>query len=448
MSIELKTTPAAGGRRGEPCPTELLDAAENLTQDELRDLQLRRLRSTLRHAYDNVELYRKKFDDAGVGPDDCRTLEDLARFPFTTKADLRDTYPFGMFAVPMSEVRRIHASSGTTGRPTVVGYTENDISTWADLIARSIRAAGGRPGHKVHISYGYGLFTGGLGAHYGAERAGCTVIPASGGMTARQVQIIQDFQPEIIMVTPSYMLTLLDEFERQGVDPRSTSLRIGIFGAEPWTEAMRREIEERMDIHAVDIYGLSEVMGPGVAQECVETKDGLHVWEDHFRPEVVDPVTDEVLPDGEAGELVFTSLTKEALPVIRYRTRDLTRLLPGTARPAFRRVEKITGRCDDMIILRGVNVFPSQIEEIVLRTPGVAPHFQIQLSRRGRMDHMTVRVEARADCPPERREAAAGLIAKGVKDGVGVTVDVAIVEPETLERSLGKLRRVKDLRGE
>ncbi|MER5857040.1 phenylacetate--CoA ligase PaaK [Streptomyces sp900105245] len=448
MSIELKTTPAAGGRRGEPCPPELLDAAEHLPQDELRDLQLRRLRSTLKHAYDNVELYRKKFDDAGVGPGDCRTLEDLARFPFTTKADLRDTYPFGMFAVPMSEVRRIHASSGTTGRPTVVGYTENDISTWADLIARSIRAAGGRPGHKVHISYGYGLFTGGLGAHYGAERAGCTVIPASGGMTARQVQIIQDFQPEIIMVTPSYMLTLLDEFERQGVDPRSTSLRIGIFGAEPWTEAMRREIEERMDIHAVDIYGLSEVMGPGVAQECVETKDGLHVWEDHFRPEVVDPLTDEVLPDGEAGELVFTSLTKEALPVIRYRTRDLTRLLPGTARPAFRRIEKITGRCDDMIILRGVNVFPSQIEEIVLRTPGVAPHFQIQLGRRGRMDHMTVRVEARADCPPETREAAAGLIAKGVKDGVGVTVDVAIVEPETLERSLGKLRRVKDLRGE
>ena len=446
MSIEPRTTSVARGRLGESCPEDLLDTAENLTRDELRDLQLRRLRSSLKHAYDNVELYRKKFDDAGVGPEDCRTLEDLARFPFTTKADLRDTYPFGMFAVPMSEVRRIHASSGTTGRPTVVGYTENDISTWADLVARSIRAAGGRPGHKVHISYGYGLFTGGLGAHYGAERADCTVIPASGGMTARQVQIIQDFQPEIIMVTPSYMLTLLDEFERQGVDPRSTSLRIGIFGAEPWTEEMRREIEGRMDIHAVDIYGLSEVMGPGVAQECVETKDGLHVWEDHFRPEVVDPITDEVLPDGEAGELVFTSLTKEALPVIRYRTRDLTRLLPGTARPAFRRMEKITGRCDDMIILRGVNVFPSQIEEIVLRTPGVAPHFQIRLTRRGRMDHMTVRVEARPDCPPEQREAAAKLIAKGVKDGVGVTVEVTIVEPETLERSLGKLRRVKDLR--
>jgi phenylacetate-CoA ligase len=382
-----------------------------------------------------------------VTPDDCRTLADLARFPFTTKADLRETYPFGMFAVPMSEVRRIHASSGTTGRPTVVGYTEKDLSTWADLIARSIRAAGGRPGHKVHISYGYGLFTGGLGAHYGAERAGCTVIPASGGMTARQVQIIQDFEPDIIMVTPSYMLTLLDEFERQGVDPRSTSLKVGIFGAEPWTEAMRHEIEERMDIHAVDIYGLSEVMGPGVAQECVETKDGLHVWEDHFLPEVVDPLTDEVLPDGEGGELVFTSLTKEALPVIRYRTRDLTRLLPGSARTGFRRIEKITGRCDDMIILRGVNVFPTQIEEVVLRTPGVAPHFQIQLSTRGRMDHMTVRVEAQPDAGPEQREAAAGAIARGVKDGVGVTVDVVIVEPETLERSLGKLRRVKDQRG-
>ncbi|WP_250402849.1 phenylacetate--CoA ligase PaaK [Streptomyces cellostaticus] len=446
MSIEPKTRSVTGGRLGEPCPPDLLDGAENLTRDELHDLQSRRLRSTLRHAYDNVELYRRKFDAAGVGPADCRTPADLARFPFTTKADLRDTYPFGMFAVPMSEVRRIHASSGTTGRPTVVGYTENDISTWADLVARSIRAAGGRPGHKVHISYGYGLFTGGLGAHYGAERAGCTVIPASGGMTARQVQIIQDFRPEIIMVTPSYMLTLLDEFERQGVDPRSTSLRIGVFGAEPWTEEMRREIEERMDIHAVDIYGLSEVMGPGVAQECVETKDGLHVWEDHFRPEVVDPVTDEVLPDGEPGELVLTSLTKEALPIIRYRTRDLTRLLPGTARPAFRRVEKITGRCDDMIILRGVNVFPSQIEEIVLRTPGVAPHFQIRLTRRGRMDHMTVRVEARPDCPRERREAAAKLIAKGVKDGVGVTVEVTVVDPDTLERSLGKLRRVKDLR--
>ncbi|MFR0355004.1 phenylacetate--CoA ligase PaaK [Streptomyces sediminimaris] len=446
MISETKTSAAGPARRGEPLPADLLDAAERMPRQEVRDLQLKRLRQTLQYAYDNVEPYRRKFDRAGVRPEDCRTLEDLARFPFTTKADLRETYPFGMFAVPMSEVRRIHASSGTTGRPTVVGYTENDLSTWADLVARSIRAAGGRPGHKVHISYGYGLFTGGLGAHYGAERAGCTVIPASGGMTARQVQIIRDFEPDIIMVTPSYMLTLLDEFERQGVDPRTTSLKVGIFGAEPWTEEMRREIEERMDIHAVDIYGLSEVMGPGVAQECVETKDGLHVWEDHFLPEVVDPITDEVLADGESGELVFTSLTKEALPVIRYRTRDLTRLLPGTARGGFRRIEKITGRCDDMIILRGVNLFPTQIEEVVLRTPGVAPHFQIQLSTRGRMDHMTVRVEAETGAGPEQRATAAEAIAKGVKDGVGVSVEVAIVEPETLERSLGKLRRIKDER--
>lgn len=446
MSSEVIAPEPRGTRRGEPLPEALLDDAERMSRAELRALQLTRLRTTLRHAYDNVELYRRKFDAAGVRPDDCRTLADLARFPFTTKADLRDTYPFGMFAVPMSEVRRVHASSGTTGRPTVVGYTDHDLSVWADVVARSIRAAGGRPGHKVHISYGYGLFTGGLGAHYGAERAGCTVIPASGGMTARQVQIIQDFRPEIIMVTPSYMLTLLDEFERQGVDPRSTSLRVGIFGAEPWTEEMRREIEERLDLHAVDIYGLSEVMGPGVAQECVDTKDGLHVWEDHFLPEVVDPLTDEVLAEGESGELVFTSLTKEALPVVRYRTRDLTRLLPGTARPGFRRIEKITGRCDDMIILRGVNVFPSQVEEIVLRTPGVAPHFQIQLSRRGRMDHMTVRVEARPDAAPADRAAATRTIAQGIKDGVGVTVEVDVVAPETLERSVGKLRRVKDLR--
>jgi phenylacetate-CoA ligase len=433
-------------RLGEPLPHELLDDGERLTRDQLRELQLDRLRKTFHHAYANVELYRKKFDEAGVHPDDCRSLEDLSRFPFTTKADLRDTYPFGMFAVPMEQIRRVHASSGTTGRPTVVGYTENDLSMWADVVARSIRAAGGRPGHKVHISYGYGLFTGGLGAHYGAERAGCTVIPASGGMTARQVQIVQDLKPEIIMVTPSYMLTVLDEFEKQDIDPRTSGLKVGIFGAEPWTEEMRREIEERMDLHAVDIYGLSEVIGPGVAQECVETKDGLHVWEDHFYPEVVDPITGKVLPEGEEGELVFTSLTKEALPIIRYRTRDLTRLLPGTARPAFRRIEKITGRSDDMIILRGVNVFPSQIEEVVLRTPGLAPHFQIQLSRRGRLDHMTVLVEARPGTGPEQREAAARGIADDVKAGVGVTVEVEIVDPETLERSLGKLRRVHDLR--
>ncbi|GGP45404.1 MULTISPECIES: phenylacetate--CoA ligase PaaK [Streptomyces] len=425
--------------------TAMLDAAERLGRGELEALQLERLRTTLRHAYDNVPFYRNAFDRGGLKPEDCRTLADLARFPFTAKTDLRDNYPFGMFAVPEHEVRRIHASSGTTGRPTVVGYTERDLDTWADVVARSIRAAGGRPGHKVHVAYGYGLFTGGLGAHYGAERLGCTVIPASGGMTARQVRLIQDFRPEIIMITPSYMLTLLDEFERQGVDPRSTSLKVGIFGAEPWTEGMRREIEERFAIDAVDIYGLSEVMGPGVAQECVETKDGLHIWEDHFYPEVVDPFTGEVLPDGEEGELVFTSLTKEAMPVIRYRTRDLTRLLPGTAR-TFRRMEKVTGRSDDLVILRGVNLFPTQIEEIVLGTPGVAPHFQLRLTREGRLDALTVLAEARADATADEREKAARGIAAAVKDGVGVSVNVEVVDPETLERSVGKIRRIVDLR--
>ncbi|MFJ6772316.1 phenylacetate--CoA ligase PaaK [Kitasatospora sp. NPDC091257] len=441
------TAPVPHRHLGEPIPPELLDAGERMTPDELRAHQLTRLRATLRHAYDNVELYRRKFDAAGVRPEDCRTLDDLARFPFTTKADLREGYPFGMFAVPMEQVRRIHASSGTTGLPTVVGYTDNDLSMWADVVARSIRAAGGRPGDKVHIAYGYGLFTGGLGAHYGAERAGCTVIPASGGMTARQVRLILDFEPEIIMVTPSYLLTLLDEFEKQGVDPRGTSLRVGIFGAEPWTEEMRREIEERLDLHAVDIYGLSEVVGPGIAQECVETKDGLHIWEDHFYPEIVDPFTDEVLPEGEGGELVFTSLTKEALPIIRYRTRDLSRLLPGTARPAFRRMEKVTGRSDDMIILRGVNVFPTQIEEILLRTPGVAPHFQLRLGRQGRLDHMTVRVEARPEASDEQRAAARAAIVRAVKDGVGITVAAEVVDPYTLERSVGKIKRVVDERG-
>ncbi|MBT2490927.1 phenylacetate--CoA ligase [Streptomyces sp. ISL-96] len=426
--------------------TVLLDAAEELGREELGALQLERLRATLRHAYENVPFYRQSFDKAGLRPDDCRSLADLARFPFTVKTDLRDNYPFGMFAVPQSDIRRIHASSGTTGRPTVVGYTERDLDMWADMVARSIRAAGGRPGHKVHVAYGYGLFTGGLGAHYGAERLGCTVIPASGGMTARQVQLIQDFRPEVVMVTPSYMLTLLDEFERQGVDPRTTSLKVGIFGAEPWTEEMRREIEERFAIDAVDIYGLSEVIGPGVAQECVETKDGLHIWEDHFYPEVVDPVTGEVLPDGEQGELVFTSLTKEAMPVVRYRTRDLTRLLPGTARPGFRRMEKVTGRSDDMVILRGVNLFPTQIEEIVLRTPGVAPHFQLRLTREGRMDRLTVRAEARAAATGDQRAAAEAAIATAVKDGIGVSVGVEIVDPETLERSVGKLKRIEDLR--
>ncbi|MGW8575693.1 phenylacetate--CoA ligase PaaK [Streptomyces niveus] len=425
--------------------TDELDAGELLGRDELEALQLTRLRATLRHAYERVPFYRESFDAAGLRPDDCRSLADLARFPFTAKTDLRDNYPFGMFAVDQKDVRRIHASSGTTGRPTVVGYTQGDLDNWADVVARSIRAAGGRPGHKVHVAYGYGLFTGGLGAHYGAERLGCTVIPASGGMTARQVQLITDFRPEIIMVTPSYMLTLLDEFERQGVDPRTTSLKVGIFGAEPWTQEMRREIEERFAIDAVDIYGLSEVMGPGVAQECVETKDGLHIWEDHFYPEVVDPFTGEVLPEGEEGELVFTSLSKEAMPVIRYRTRDLTRLLPGTAR-VFRRMEKVTGRTDDMVILRGVNLFPTQIEEIVLRTAGVAPHFQLRLTRDGRMDALTVRAEARAGATPQERTAAARAIATAVKDGIGVSVGVEVVDPETLERSVGKIKRIVDLR--
>lgn len=423
----------------------VLDAAERLTREELAALQRRRLRATLQHAYDNVPFYRRAFDAAGVRPQDCAALSDLGRFPFTTKADLRAHYPFGMFAVPEERVRRIHASSGTTGRPTVVGYTDRDLGTWADLVARSLRAAGARPGDKVHVAYGYGLFTGGLGAHYGAERLGCTVIPASGGMTARQVRLIHDFRPRVIMVTPSYMLTLLDEFERQGIDPRSTSLRVGIFGAEPWTEEMRREIEDRLALDACDIYGLSEVMGPGVAQECVETKDGLHLWEDHFYPEIVDPVTGEVLPDGEHGELVLTSLTKEAMPVVRYRTRDLTRLLPGTAR-VFRRMERITGRSDDLIILRGVNLFPAQIEEIVLRVPGVAPHFQLRLTREGRMDRLTVRAEARPGTTPERRAEAAGEIVRRVKDDVGVTVAVEIVEPGSLERSVGKIKRIVDLR--
>ena len=427
-------------------PVELLDSGERLSRDALLDLQLQRLRWSLQHAYTNVAHYRRAFEAAGVTPDDCRTLADLARFPFTTKVDLRDNYPFGMFAVPRQDVRRIHASSGTTGRPTVVGYTQADLDTWADLVARSIRAAGGRPGDIVHVAYGYGLFTGGLGAHYGAERLGCTVVPVSGGMTPRQVQLIRDFEPSIIMVTPSYMLALIDEFERQGVDPRTSSLRIGIFGAEPWTEAMRAEIEARMNMDAVDIYGLSEVMGPGVSQECVETKDGLHIWEDHFYPEVVDPVSGEVLPDGETGELVFTSLTKQALPIVRYRTRDLTRLLPGTARPAFRRMEKVTGRSDDMIILRGVNVFPTQLEELVVRTAGLSPHFQLILGRDGRLDALTVRVEARSDCPPERRDPAAQALIRAVKDRVGVTVAVEVVDPETLERSAGKLQRVIDRR--
>nr|WP_245351770.1 phenylacetate--CoA ligase PaaK [Pseudonocardia parietis] len=417
-----------------------------MSVDELRALQLERLQWTLRHAYENVPHYRAKFEAAGVHPDDCRELADIAKFPTTTKADLRETYPFGMFAVPRERIARIHASSGTTGRPTVVGYTAGDIDNWASLVARSIRAAGGRPGHRVHVAYGYGLFTGGLGAHYGVEKLGATAIPVSGGMTPRQVQLISDFEPEIIMLTPSYMLTLLDEFERQGIDPRSSSLQVGIFGAEPWTEQMRAEIEERAGIHAVDIYGLSEVMGPGVSQECVETKDGLHIWEDHFLPEVVDPLDGTPLPDGAEGELLFTSLTKEGLPIIRYRTRDLTTLLPGTARPQMRRMAKITGRSDDMIILRGVNLFPTQIEEIVLRTSGCAPHFQLVLSTEARLDALSVRVEARPGTPADRRAAAAAELVRAVKETVGVTVACEIVDPDTLERSVGKLQRLVDRR--
>jgi phenylacetate-CoA ligase len=440
------TTSTTSQRLGEAPPAGTLDPAERMSVDELRALQLERLQWTLRHAYANVPHYRRAFDTHGVHPDDCRELADIAKFPTTSKADLRENYPFGMFAVPQSDVRRVHASSGTTGKPTVVGYTAQDIDIWAGLIARSIRAAGGRPGHKIHNAYGYGLFTGGLGAHYGIEKLRATVIPVSGGMTPRQVQLICDFEPDVIMLTPSYMLTLIDEFVRQGIDPHSTSLKIGIFGAEPWTEQMRGEIEQRMDIHAVDIYGLSEVMGPGVSQECVETKDGLHIWEDHFLPEVVDPIEGDVLPDGEEGELLFTSLTKQALPIIRYRTRDLTRLLPGTARPGMRRMQKITGRSDDMIILRGVNLFPTQIEELVLRTEGLAPHFQLELTTQGRMDALTVRVEGRPDATAERRAIAAAELVKAVKDGIGVSVVCEVVDPDSLERSVGKLQRLRDRR--
>jgi phenylacetate-CoA ligase len=439
----------AGGqaaRLGAAPGTGQLDAAERMSADELRSLQTERLRWTLRHAYANVPFYRKKFDAAGVSPDDCRSPEDLAGFPFTTKDDLRDNYPAGMFAVSPAEVRRIHASSGTTGQPTVSGYTEADLATWAGLMARSIRAAGGRPGDVVHVAYGYGLFTGGLGAHYGAERLGCTVIPASGGVTGRQVRLICDLRPRVIMVTPTYMLTILDEFERAGLDAGQSSLAIGIFGAEPWTEEMRAELEQRAGLHAVDIYGLSEVMGPGVAQECVETKDGLTVWEDHFYPEVIDPVSGEPRPDGERGEIVFTSLTKQAMPLVRYRTRDLTRLLPGTARPAHRRMERITGRSDDMIVLRGVNVFPTQIEELLLRVPGLAPHFQLVLTSHDNHDEMTVHTEARAGLSAEQRSAAAHALAGLVRGNVGVRVQVLVSDPDTIERSAGKMRRVVDQR--
>jgi phenylacetate-CoA ligase len=422
------------------------DPIELASRDELAALQLERLRWSLRHAYDDVPHYRRKFDEAGVHPDDVRSLDDLRRFPFTTKDDLRETYPDGMFGVPAEHVVRIHASSGTTGRPTVVAYTARDVDTWSELVARSLWAAGGRAGDRVHVAYGYGLFTGGLGAHYGAERLGCTVIPVSGGMTERQVRLIADLEPTVIMVTPSYMLAILDEFERQGLDARASSLRVGVFGAEPWTDEMRAEIEERAGIDAVDIYGLSEVIGPGVACECVETKDGLHVWEDHFYPEIVDPIEGTALADGERGELVFTTLTKEALPVIRFRTRDLTRLLPGTAR-TMRRMERVSGRSDDMIILRGVNLFPTQVEELLLRVPGLSPHFQLVLSRPRRLDELTVRVEARPDAAgADERRAAGGRLAALVKNSIGVTVDVDVVEPNAIERSLGKAVRLVDLR--
>jgi phenylacetate-CoA ligase len=424
---------------------EDLDPIERASVDELQALQLERLQWSLRHAYTSVPHYRAAFDAAGVHPDDCKDLADLARYPLTTKADLRENYPFGMFAVPRDQVVRIHASSGTTGRPTVVGYTSEDLGVWASVMARSIRAAGGRPGHLLHNAYGYGLFTGGLGAHYGAEKLGCTVVPVSGGMTARQVTLIRDFRPDIIMVTPSYMLAIVDEMERQGLDPAESSLRFGIFGAEPWTNEMRREMETRLDIDATDIYGLSEVMGPGVAQECVETKDGLHIWEDHFYPEVIDPLTGEVLPGGEEGELVFTSLTKQAMPVIRYRTRDLTRLLPGTARP-MRRMEKVTGRTDDMIILRGVNLFPTQIEELIMRIPALSPHFQLHLTRDGRMDQLAVHVERRPGTTGSDTAAAGPRLTTLVKNTIGVTVTTSVLEPEAIERSVGKMRRIVDHR--
>ena len=423
-----------------------LEPIEQASRDEIAALQLDRLRWSLRHAYDNVAAYRQKFEAAGVRPDDLRQLSDLARFPFTTKQDLREHYPFGMFAVPHENIVRIHASSGTTGKPTVVGYTRRDIDTWSDLMARSIRASGGKPGMKVHVAYGYGLFTGGLGAHYGAERLGCSVIPVSGGMTERQVQLILDFEPDIIMVTPSYMLAILDEFRAKKLDARKSSLKIGIFGAEPWTNSMRSEIEDSFAMDAVDIYGLSEVMGPGVANECVETKDGLHVWEDHFFPEIIDPRSGKVLADGERGELVFTSLTKEGMPVVRYRTRDLTRLLPGTAR-SMRRMEKVTGRSDDMMIVRGVNVFPTQIEEQLLRCTGLAPHYQIELRREQRLDVVRLLVEARPSHADEASRAAqAAALAAHIRNNIGVGVEIVVGDPGNIERSAGKARRVVDLR--
>ncbi|WP_279212400.1 phenylacetate--CoA ligase PaaK [Delftia acidovorans] len=427
-----------------PAPGEL-DPIETASRDEIASLQLLRLRWSLQHAYDNVPHYRRAFDEKGVHPSDLRTLSDLARFPFTTKKDLRENYPFGMFAVPRQKVARVHASSGTTGKPTVVGYTLNDIDNWANLVARSIRAAGGRPGDMVHVAYGYGLFTGGLGAHYGAERAGCTVVPMSGGQTEKQVQLIQDFRPDIIMVTPSYMQVIVEEMQRQGLDPRASSLKIGIFGAEPWTEAMRREIEGKAGLDAVDIYGLSEVMGPGVASECVESKDGPVIWEDHFYPEIIDPDTGEVLPDGSEGELVFTSLSKEAMPIIRYRTRDLTRLLAPTSR-SFRRMGKIVGRSDDMLIIRGVNLFPTQIEEIVLQNAQLSGQYQLVVTRDGNLDRLAVRCEMQPGTQGDT-EALALWVQQRIKTLVGVSAEVEVLRPDSIERTLvGKARRVIDHR--
>jgi len=419
-----------------------LDPIELASRDEISSLQLQRMKWSVRHAYNNVPFYKQKFDSVGVHPDHLVGLEDIKKFPLTTKQDLRDNYPFGMFAVPRSEVSRVHASSGTTGKPTVVGYTKNDLDVWAKVMARSMRASGTKKGDLVHIAYGYGLFTGGLGAHYGAEELGCTVVPVSGGMTARQVTLIEDFKPSTIMVTPSYVLNILDEFRKRGLDPRECSLDVGIFGAEPWTNAMRREIEDAFDMHAVDIYGLSEVMGPGVANECVETKDGLHIWEDHFYPEIVDPSSGNSLPDGESGELLFTSLTKEAFPLIRYRTRDLTTLRPGTAR-SMRRMDKVTGRSDDMIILRGVNVFPTQIEEQILSVKGLAPHFQLELTKSGRLDEMTVHVEKLEGC----NEPDLGLVLTSkIKDIIGVTAKVEVKKIGEIPRSEGKAVRIVDNR--
>ncbi len=426
-----------------PPKKEELDPIEIASRDEISALQLERLKKSVNHAYSNVAIFKARFDEAGVHPSDLKSLEDLSKLPFCNKQDLRDHYPFGMFAVPQKDIVRLHASSGTTGRATVVGYTQNDIDNWADLVARSIRASGGRAEHMVHVTYGYGLFTGGLGAHYGAERLGCTVVPFGGGQTERQVQLITDFKPDIIMVTPSYMMAIAEEFDRQGLDPRQSSLKAGIFGAEPWSEAMRAKIEERFDIDALDIYGLSEVMGPGVANECIETKDGLTLWEDHFYPEIIDPKTGEVLADGEKGELVFTTLTKEAFPVIRYRTGDLTRLLPGTAR-SMRRIEKITGRVDDMLIIRGVNLFPSHVEDLAVATEGLTAHYVLEVTREGIMDELTVKVER--DPITARDESLQKVLQQKIKSILGVSSKVVICEPGELERSGGKAKRVIDHR--